>query len=118
MAANLDLSVGPLMGLIVVVTSFFWATGQGPATLCSGSSLVIATALAVGLVNGLLVRVGRLPPVLATLATYIVIQGVGLQLRPQEAGILRPDITARSTRRSLDADRASSSPSSSPWSAR
>ena len=93
MAANLDLSVGPLMGLIVVVSSFFWATGQGAGDLVLGIVLVIATALAVGLVNGLLVRVGRLTPVLATLSMYIVIQGVGLQLRPQEAGFLRADVT-------------------------
>ena len=94
MTGGIDLSVGPLMGLIVVVASFFWATGQGTGELILGILAVIGTALAVGVANGLLVRGGRLPPVLGTLATYIVIQGIGLQLRPQEGGFLRADITA------------------------
>ena len=36
MAGELDLSVGPLMGLVVVVSSFFWATGQGTGDLVLG----------------------------------------------------------------------------------
>jgi ribose transport system ATP-binding protein len=92
MTGNIDLSVGPLMGLIVVVTSFFWAAGQGTGDLILGIAMVIGTALAVGLVIGLLVRVGRLPSVLASLAAYIVIQGIALQLRPVQGGPLRTDI--------------------------
>jgi ribose transport system ATP-binding protein len=94
LTANFDLSVGPLMGLVTVVVSFFWSTGQGGGELILGILAVIGTALAVGLVNGGLVRGGRLSSVLASLAAYIVIQGVALQLRPQEAGQLRPSITA------------------------
>ena len=94
LTGNIDLSVGPLMGLTAVVTSFFWATGQGTGDLVLGIVVVIATAVAVGLVIGLLVRVGRLSSVLASLAVYIVVQGIGLQLRPQSAGTLRTDITS------------------------
>ena len=94
LTGNFDLSVGPLMGLVTVVVSFFWSTGQGTGDLLLGILAVIGTALAVGLVNGGLVRGGRLSAVLATLSAYIVIQGVALQLRPQEAGELRPSITA------------------------
>ena len=94
LTGNIDLSVGPLMALTVVVTSFFWTTGQGTGDLVLGIAAVIGTALAVGLVIGLLVRVGRLSSVLASLAVYIVVQGVGLQLRPQTGGELRTDVTA------------------------
>jgi ribose transport system ATP-binding protein len=94
MTGNIDLSVGPLMGLIVVVVSFFWAVGQGTGDLLLGIAMVIATALAVGLVIALLRQVGRLPSVLASLAVYIVLQGIALQLRPVQAGQLRPDIVA------------------------
>ena len=94
LTGNFDLSVGPLMGLVVVVSSFFWATGQGAGDLVLGIVAVVGTGLAVGLVNALLVRVGRLDSIRATIATYIVIQGVALQLRPQEAGFLRADVTA------------------------
>jgi ribose transport system ATP-binding protein len=48
----------------------------------------------VGLVIALLRQVGRLPSVLASLAVYIVLQGIALQLRPVQAGQLRPDIVA------------------------
>jgi ribose transport system ATP-binding protein len=94
LTGNIDLSVGPLMGLTAVVTSFFWTTGQGSGELVLGIVAVIGTAVAVGLVIGLLVRVGRLPSVLASLAAYIIIEGIALQLRPQQGGLLRSDITA------------------------
>jgi ribose transport system ATP-binding protein len=94
MTGNIDLSVGPLMGLIVVVVSYFWAVGQGTGDLLLGIVMVIATAIAVGLVIGLLRQVGRIPSVLASLAVYIVLQGIALQLRPVQAGQLRPDIVA------------------------
>jgi ribose transport system ATP-binding protein len=94
LTGNFDLSVGPLMGLVIVVSSFFWATGQGAGDLALGIAAVIGTGVAVGLVNGLLVRVGRLDSIRATIASFIVIQGIALQLRPQEGGFLRADITA------------------------
>jgi ribose transport system ATP-binding protein len=94
LTGNFDLSVGPLMGLTTVIASFFWTVGQGTGELVFGIFVLIGTAIAVGLVIGLLVRVGRLPSVLASLAMYIVIQGIALQLRPQEAGELRLGITA------------------------
>ena len=92
-SGNFDLSVGPLMGLTTVVTSFFWTAGQGAGDLVLGIGVVIATAIAVGVVNALLVRLGRLPSVLATIATFIVIEGIALQLRPQQAGELRTSVT-------------------------
>jgi ribose transport system ATP-binding protein len=94
MTGNIDLSVGPFMGLVVVISSFFWTVGQGTGDVVLGIVVIIAAAIAVGLVIGLLVRVGRISSVLASLAVYIVIQGVGLLLRPQEGGQLRTDITA------------------------
>jgi ribose transport system ATP-binding protein len=94
MTGNIDLSVGPLMGLTVVVTSFFWTTGQGTGELILGVAAVIGTAAAVGTVIGLLVRAARVPSVVASLSAYIIIQGIALLLRPQPAGLLRPSITA------------------------
>jgi ribose transport system ATP-binding protein len=93
LTGNFDLSVGPLMGLMTVVTSFFWTTTQGTGDLILGIGAVIAAGIAAGVVNALLVRVGRLHSVLATIATYIVIEGIALQLRPQEAGLLRTSVT-------------------------
>ncbi len=93
LTGNFDLSVGPLMGLTTVVVSFFWTTGQGTGELILGIAALIGTAVVLALVNGLLVRVGRLHSVLATIATYIVVQGVALKLRPQQAGELSTSVT-------------------------
>jgi ribose transport system ATP-binding protein len=94
LTGGIDLSVGPLTGLVVVVLSFFAGQGQSDARLWLGILAVIGTALAVGLVNAALVRVVRLAPVLATLATYIVLQGISLLLRGTPGGFYRPGVTS------------------------
>jgi ribose transport system ATP-binding protein len=86
LTAGVDLSVGPLAGLTVVVLSFFAQQGQGAATLVLGLVVMTAVALTVGGTNALLIRRVKLSPVLATLAMYIVLQGVSLQLRSQPGG--------------------------------
>ena len=90
----IDLSVGPLTGLVVVVLSFFATDGQSGGRLALGVLAVIGVALLVGLVNAVLVLVFRLASVLATLATYIVIQGVSLLLRSTPGGFYRSGVTA------------------------
>ena len=89
----IDLSVGPLTGLTVVVFSFFATQGQSGGMLLLGFLAVIGVALTVGLINATLVRVFRVASVLATLATYIAIQGVALLLRSQPGGFIRPGVT-------------------------
>ena len=90
----IDLSVGPLSGLVVVVFSFFVAQGQSGGRLALGVLAVVGVALLVGLTNAALVRVFRLASVLATLATYIAIQGVSLLLRSQPGSFYRPGVTS------------------------
>jgi ribose transport system ATP-binding protein len=94
----IDLSVGPLSGLVVVVFSFFATEGQSTGRLVLGVLAVIGVALAVGLINSVLVRVFGIAAVLATLATYIAIQGESLALRPQPAGYLRASVTGALTK--------------------
>lgn len=94
LTGGIDLSVGPLTGLVLVVMSFFATASDSGGRLVLAFLAVIATAAAVGLTNVTLIRVFRLAPVLATLATYIVIQGISLLLRPQPAGFVRPGVTA------------------------
>ena len=48
LTGGIDLSVGPLTGLVVVVLSFFAGAGQSDARLLLGLLAVIGTALAVG----------------------------------------------------------------------
>jgi ribose transport system ATP-binding protein len=89
----IDLSVGPLTGLVVVVFSFFGGQGQSHGRLALGVLAVIGVAVAVGLTNAVLVRVFRLASVLATLATYIAIQGISQLLRSEPGGYVRVGVT-------------------------
>jgi len=49
--------------------------------------LLLLIGAGVGLVNGLLVVVGRLQPVIATLATFFVLSGLALRLSPTPVGL-------------------------------
>lgn len=90
LTAGIDLSVGPLTGLTVVILSFFCGDGQSTGDLILGLAVAFATALAVGFANGFMVRKIGLTPVIATLSTYIGLQGVALSLRSTPAGYFRP----------------------------
>lgn len=94
LAASLDLSVGPLIGLTVVILSFFATPGAGYGGLALGVLVAGAVGVAVGCTNTFLIRKLQIGPVISTLVTYIALQGVSLLLRPQPAGSLDPNVTA------------------------
>ena len=92
LGAGFDLSVGPLMGFLVVIASFWIVEG---GNLYAGVLLMALAALGVGLVNGLLVTGLRVNPVVATLATYMALQGLYLSLRSTPGGVIFPTIAAK-----------------------
>jgi ribose transport system ATP-binding protein len=92
LTGGIDLSVGPLTGLTVVILSFFTGDDQGAGELILGLGIAAAAAMAVGFANGVLVRRIGLTPVIATLTTYIALQGVALLLRSTPAGYFRSDV--------------------------
>jgi len=94
MTGGIDISVGPLSGLMVVIASFFVVDGKSSIVAAAGFAAMLAAALAVGLVNGMLVRLGRFTPVAATLAMYIALQGVSLLLRPTQGGYIKTGVTS------------------------
>jgi ribose transport system ATP-binding protein len=85
---EIDLSVGPVMGLCVVVGSYFMASGAGPQSIASGVALMFLAAMAVGVVNFALVDRLALHPMIATLATYMGVQAISLVLRPSPGGLI------------------------------
>jgi ribose transport system ATP-binding protein len=88
---GIDLSVGPVMGLTVVVCSFLIpSVGAIPGILMAIVSALIVAA-AVGGVNGWLVSGFKMSPVIATLATYMAVLGVGQVLRPSPGGVISAD---------------------------
>jgi ribose transport system ATP-binding protein len=75
---GIDLSIGPLIALTTVAIAQIMSEDGGRTR----SGLAIAAALAIGLglglLNGLLVRRVHILPLIATLATYILVQGLAL----------------------------------------
>jgi ribose transport system ATP-binding protein len=90
---GVDLSVGPMMGLGVVIFTAFATDEKGTGGLLVGLVLLVAAGLGVGLVNGSLVRFARIPPLIATLATFIAVQGIGLLINPVPEGLLAADVS-------------------------
>ncbi len=88
----IDLSVGPLAGFLVVVASFFINDGQPALMLVAGFVLMILGALAVGGLNGVLIRFANFTPIAATLAVYIGLQGMSFLLRDNPDGYINADV--------------------------
>jgi ribose transport system ATP-binding protein len=92
MTAGIDISVGPLSGLVAVIASFFLVGGKSTGVVVLGFLIMFGAAIATGLFNGTMVRLGRFTPVAATLVTYIGLQGISLLLRPFQGGIISESI--------------------------
>ena len=60
--------------------------------LVAGFLIMFAACGAVGVLNGSMVRFARFTPIVATLVTYIALQGVSLVLRPFQAGYISTSI--------------------------
>jgi ribose transport system ATP-binding protein len=88
LAGSIDLSVGPLMGLVVVIMSFFASSGHGVPGLLAGIVVSLLAGVGVGVMNVIGIRLIRLPAVIATLVTYIFLQGLALVLRPSPSGYI------------------------------
>jgi ABC-type sugar transport system ATPase subunit/ribose/xylose/arabinose/galactoside ABC-type transport system permease subunit len=92
--SGIDLSVGPLVGLSVVVASFFFLDGNTSGIYVAGLLAMLGAGAAVGVANGSLVRFGRYTAVAATLGVYIIIQGISVLLRPYPDGSISTDVIA------------------------
>jgi ribose transport system ATP-binding protein len=91
--SGIDLSVGPLAGLLVVIASYFAVEGKSTGGVIAGFAIMIGAAVFVGTVNGSLIRFARFTPIAATLAMYVALQGVSLLMREQQGGFISTDIT-------------------------
>jgi ribose transport system ATP-binding protein len=91
LTGGIDLSVGPLMGFIVMVSSFVIVSGKSQALLVLGWLLLIVIALAVATINWAPTTLG-IPPVLTTLVTFTALQGLSLLLRKTIGGQINPNV--------------------------
>jgi len=81
---NIDLSVASIVGLSAFVTADTLAAHNG-APLVLVALLAMGVGVLLGLVNGLLVTVGRVPAIIATLATLAIYRGLAFQVTNGEA---------------------------------
>ncbi|WP_272473540.1 ATP-binding cassette domain-containing protein [Baekduia alba] len=88
LTAGIDLSVGPLTGLLVVVASFELSEDRTSLGLWIGIAVLVGVAVLVGAVNCALIVVARIDPMIATLVSYMALQGVSLLLRPEPGGTI------------------------------
>jgi ribose transport system permease protein len=83
---GIDISVGPLMGLVngLIVQEAITSWGvTGPELIVP---LALGLGLAAGLLNGILAAVIRIQPIVATLGTYLVYTGLTLWVVPTPGG--------------------------------
>ena len=74
-AGELDISFGALLGLAGVAGAATLVAGYPPVL---GIAAALGVGLVVGLANGILVTVLRIPSVVATLGMLTILQGIGL----------------------------------------
>lgn len=91
---GIDVSVGSLMSLIVVTMSFALGAGIGLPAIALGALACVVLGVAAGFLNGGLVRFARINPVIATIATLSVMQGLALVGRPTPGGVINGQFTS------------------------
>ena len=81
---GLDLSVGGIIDIANSLAALH--LGDGPSTMVLWSIVILAVGAVLGLVNGALVAIGRLQPIVVTIATLSIYQGIAIVVLPQPGG--------------------------------
>ncbi|WP_327747923.1 ATP-binding cassette domain-containing protein [Streptomyces europaeiscabiei] len=87
----LDISIGSTMSLTVVLVSMT-LPDLGMSSVLSTLGLLTVEVLAIGLFNVLLIEVLKVTPIVATVATMGIVQGIAIVLRPQPEGAIAPEL--------------------------
>jgi ribose/xylose/arabinose/galactoside ABC-type transport system permease subunit len=86
LVGGFDVSVAALMTLCVVVASYTMTPETSTWGLIPGALALVGVGLATGIFNAVLIRILRLPSIIATLATLSILQGAALWLRDHPEG--------------------------------
>ncbi len=88
LVGGFDVSVAALMTLCVVTASYTMTPETSSFALIPGALALVGVGLATGLFNALLIRIFRLPSIIATLATLSILEGAALWLRDHPSGTI------------------------------
>ncbi len=91
LTGGFDLSVGMILTMSSCLASVVVNGSAGQVAL--GAIAVLTSGLAAGMVNAAIVVLGRIQPIIATLATGAVYFGVALLLRPSPGGSVNEDFS-------------------------
>jgi ribose transport system permease protein len=84
LTGGIDLSVGGVIDLTNSVAAIGLGNSVTSMIVCSLAVLLIGALC--GLLNGLLIAVGRLQPIIVTLATLAIFQGLAIRVLPEPGG--------------------------------
>jgi ribose transport system ATP-binding protein len=97
LVGGFDVSVAALMTMCVVTASFTMTPETSGLALLPGALALVGVGLATGVFNAILIRVFRLPSIVATLGTLSVLGGASLLLRSYPTGPINTDVTGALT---------------------
>jgi ribose transport system ATP-binding protein len=92
LVGGFDVSVAALITLCVVTASFTLTPEKSTSSLVLGALAVLGVGLATGIFNATLIRVLRLPSIIATLGTLSILEGASLLLRDHPEGTINFDV--------------------------
>lgn len=87
---GIDLSVGPLMGLVNVITVRWLIEGLGWSSPLAIVPAALLLGLASGALNGWVAAFVRIQPIIATLGTSLLYAGLALTISPSPSGTVPP----------------------------
>jgi ribose/xylose/arabinose/galactoside ABC-type transport system permease subunit len=92
LVGGFDVSVAALVTMCVVTASFTLQPDSSTLALVGGALAIVGVGLATGLFNATLIRILRLPSIIATLGTLSILQGASLLLRDHPEGFINLDV--------------------------
>jgi ribose transport system ATP-binding protein len=92
LVGGFDVSVAALITMCVVTASFTLKPDESTFALVLGSLAILGVGLATGIFNATLIRVLRLPSIIATLGTLSILEGASLLLRDHPEGEINFDV--------------------------
>jgi ribose transport system ATP-binding protein len=86
LVGGFDVSVAALMTFVVVVASYTMPYDKTGWALVPGALVLVAVGLGTGIFNAVIIRVLKLPSIIATLGTFSILEGASLLLRDHPEG--------------------------------
>lgn len=92
LVGGFDVSVAALITMCVVTASFTLKPDETTLALFLGSLAIVGVGLATGIFNATLIRILRLPSIIATLGTLSILEGASLLLRNAPEGEINSNV--------------------------